>query len=112
MNTLVKSSSKIKESLVARWKEQEISHADVIRDAIDRGIPMQRKGKGDVNEKVLIQTLSRTLSAKSKAGMNDEQLSWLCIRWSVDIYLTVALLPKHNEKEALKKLKIIFPKTK
>jgi hypothetical protein len=112
MNTIVKSSSKIKESLIARWKELGITRANVIRDAIDRGMPINRKGKGEVNEKVLMQTLSRTLNG-GQTGLTEEQLIWLCYRYSITVFLDINIITPHNEKEALRKLSIIFPnKTK
>lgn len=105
---VIKSSSKIKQSLLDRWKEQDVSLMFVCQDARERGM------KG-----ICIEKISRwKKDPESKGALNQIQVIFLCERWGIELQLTVGSpnkkdvtykVGRFNEKKALLRLSKLFP---
>lgn len=101
---------KIKEVLVARWNELGLKNSAVITDAMERYPEL----------KITQSRLSKWL--KKSEDLSETQILYLCTRYSIPVTLVVGdpvltkentislVIPKHNELQALKNLKIVFPK--
>lgn len=112
--SIVKDSITLREMLVMRFKEiypsdkYEFNQSQVIKDAEERGF------------KIASSALSRYLKGdKKNSSLSETQIVWLALRYGVPISLQVGLrvvedntvkfvLPRYNESEAIKKLKMVF----
>jgi len=108
--------TQIKAALQKRWKELDIKKMSiVITDAKERAPEM----------KITSDKLSKWMSDYKHNGkavrLTESQVMWLCVRWCIPVSLTIGnptlsegklkyVIPKYNELEALKMLKIVFPK--
>ena len=92
---IVRSSKEIKEKLRARWKELQLTYADVIRDAKSRGMNIE---KGE---------LSHYLNG-DKRTMSQHKVLRLCVRWGVKLQLLVSIPGKYNQKECESNLLKLF----
>ncbi len=101
----------IREALKNRWSELDLKNADVIRDASERSPEM----------KITYDRLSKWLKGSKLHNLTDIQILWLCVRYHVPISINIGepvltdgkltyVVPKYNELEALKTLKILFHK--
>lgn len=105
----------IKKALQDRWKELDITKMSlVIKDATERS-----PGIKITNDRMSKWLSDYTFNGKA-AGLTETQIVWLCVRYSIPISLNIGepslndgkltfVIPPHNELEALKKLKIMFP---
>ena len=106
---VIKSSSKIKDALLLRWKEQEVSQSFVAQDASERGM-----------SGITVAAISRwKKDPESKGSLNQLQVIWLSERWGIELELAVGTPSKKdvvyrvgrfNEVKALKRLNLLFPK--
>ena len=104
---ILKSSETLREALRKRWKDLEMSQADVVRDAVERKV------------KMTVEAISKYVNRPSALGsLNQEQICWLAWRYDVPIFLKVGepqpkakepLVGKYDEKRALSRLAKIFP---
>lgn len=91
---IIRSSSRIRQLLIDRFKELGLKAIDVIADAKEKGLILNEAG------------YSRYFSNDLKNGnvLTQYQILWLCVRYNVIIDINVSRLP-YNEKECLKRLK-------
>jgi hypothetical protein len=90
-------------ALQTRWKQLELTSADIIRDANERGVKITKT--------------SLSAYRKHQKNMTQEQIIFLCLRYGVPVLLTVGQpviienkitgyeIPKYNEVECLERLK-------
>lgn len=100
---IIKTSTKIRESLYARFAELALSYSDIIDDALEKGRKIDKA------------SLSRYLAPVEKnlkgvqvdGGLSQENILWLAIRYGIKISLQV--VPEPYEKEiAIERVKKIF----
>jgi hypothetical protein len=107
---------KIKEVLKNRWNELDIKKMSlVVQDAEERAPEM----------KITSARISKWLSGYKhdgkSVGLTENQIVWLLVRWGIPVSLTIGepslldgrlkySIPDYNELEALKMLKVVFPK--
>ena len=110
MSSIIKDSSKLKQSLLDRWAELKIQHTMVVRDA------KKRKRKGITSESISKWIKDPYL----KGSLNEENIVWLCFRWQIRLSLAVGdvciidgkistYIPPYEEKKAIELLNTIFP---
>jgi len=97
---IVKSSMVIRRALQERLNELGISLRDASKDAKARG------------KSIEVSSLSRYFkhgdeNAYVKSGLSQENIIFLCLRYSIDVKLTIKVLP-YNEVEASQNLEKIF----
>lgn len=100
---IVKNSKSIHAALLKRWEQLELSAADIIRDADERGVKITKSNMSSYR--------------KNQKNMTQEQIIFLCLRYGVPVLLTVGNpviiqnkitgyeIPKYDEVECLKRLK-------
>lgn len=112
---IIKESSKLRTAIHQRLKELYPSNrghgfvnSAVVKDAEERGI------------KITPETLSRYISGnKDKGSLSEAQIIWLAYRYYIPVQLNIGIakmvdgkvqfeIPKYNELEALRMLKLIF----
>lgn len=108
----------IKKCLQDRWKELDITKMSVVvKDALERAPWMK------ITNDRMSKWLSDYKFNGKAAGLTETQILWLCTRYSIPVSLNIGIpalengilkfnIPLHNELEALKNLKIMFPNGK
>lgn len=111
---MIAKNKKIKQELIKRWKqlglfseneEGRMSYQEIIKDAKERSPEM----------KITSDRISKWLTdyewGGKKQGLTDEQVIYLCKRWSINIEhdimagdIKIDVLP-YNESQALKNIK-------
>lgn len=99
---IVKDSSAIHSSLLKRWEDLDLSQADIVKDAAERGFTITKSA----------------LSAyvKHKKQFTQKHIIWLCLRYDIPVQLQVGKavvvnggvrykIEKYNELRALENLK-------
>lgn len=105
----------IKKELIARWTQLGLKDSHVIKDANER-VP---------ELKISAAPFSRWKAGKVEASgkmlhISDDQCLWLCFRYGIWVNLNLGtpvledgrlkyVIEPYDEKEALRKLKIVFP---
>lgn len=112
---IIKSHPKLREVILKRIEgELKLKQRAIIRDAADHGFTLEPGG------------LNRYLKHGFTLGsLREDQIIWLAFRYGIDVKVQIGVpvidkkkhtlkweIPPYNEKEALKKLKSIFPQTK
>lgn len=105
----------IKKALQDRWKELDLTKMSaVVKDALERSSSMK------ITNDRMSKWLSDYKFNGKAAGLTEIQILWLCTRYSIPVSLNIGVpslddgklkfvIPPHNELEALKNLKIMFP---
>lgn len=101
MSDIIKDSSRIREVLLKRWEELEMTKAAVVKDANERGM------------KIPYDCFNRWSNNAEEGGkLTSEEIAWLCFRYFVPISLNIGVatpptkyvIPPYNETKALKLL--------
>jgi len=94
---IIKSSLSIRSKILQRIRELDLTNVEICEEAEKFG---RKIGQG---------ALSRYLKhgAYKESGLSQENIIWVCVRYSIDIKLKVTLQP-YNEEMALKRLEKTF----
>jgi len=114
---------KIHKELWKRWDELEMTSADIIHDATERGVLITPARISKYKNAVKRDKEGNIVSTDFKGSLTVFQLIWLSFRWGVNISINVGTLTlkagrptfvveKYDELAALKKLHKVFPNTK
>jgi hypothetical protein len=117
---IIANNQKIKEALIARWKQLDVysendgraSYKEIVRDAMERAPEMKITGDR------LSKYLSGYVWDGKIAGLTDDQCLWLATRWGVFVKLTVGepvikgnqieyRIPVYDEHRCLEELKVV-----
>lgn len=113
----------IHEHLTNRWKELDLTNADIIRDAEERGMLITPACISKYRNAIKRNKKGEIKSANFKGSLSLAQLIWVCTRYGVFVNINIGTLTiqegkpvfkvlPYNESDALKRLKRIFPDTK
>lgn len=112
---MIVKNEQIRKELMKRWGELELRPTDIINDAYDRGVKISAdrlsRYKNQSKDKV---------TGKGYPGLTEEIILWLAWRWYIPTQIKIGIpiikegkvtyeIPKYDEKEALRLLKIVFP---
>ena len=106
---------KIHKELFKRWDELEMSSADVIKDAEERGMI--------ITPACISKYKNMIKNGNAKGSLTLLQLVFLCTRWGIFLNINVGTLTleegkplyvieKYNELSCLRKLHKVFPNSK
>lgn len=112
---MIVKNEQIRKELIKRWKELELRPTDIINDAFDRGV----KIAPDRLSRYKNQSKDKQ-TGKHYPGLTEEVILWLAWRWYIPAQLKIGVpsvengkvtyvIPKYDESEALRLLKIVFP---
>lgn len=101
----------LKRQLLKRIGELNLTWTDIAVDANNRGM------------KISISTLSKYFGNSISTNLSDDGIVWLATRYGISISLSIGIptvidnaisfeVMPYDEKECLKALKKVFPKTK
>lgn len=114
---------KIHKELWKRWDELDMTSADIIHDAGERGMLITPARISKYKTAVKKDEEGNIISSDFKGSLTVLQLMWLSYRWGINISINVGTLTlrdgkpifkveKYNELECIKKLHKVFPATK
>ena len=114
---------KIHKELWKRWDELEMTSADIIHDATERGVLITPARISKYKNAVKRDEEGNITSTDFKGSLTVLQLIWLSYRYGVNISINVGTLTlkagkpvfiveKYDELKCLKSLHRVFPNTK
>jgi len=114
---------KIHKELWKRWDELEMTSADIIHDATERGVLITPARISKYKNAIKRDEEGNIISTDFKGSLTVLQLVWVCTRWGITININLGTLTMKNGKPvfiiepydelaAIKKLHKVFPNTK
>ena len=96
----IQDSDEIRQALLFRKKELDLTLAEIVMDARVRGM------------KIIIGSLSRYFNDSEENNLTEASIRWLACRYGVKIDVSVDLENPFDDKKAIEELKIKFPNGK
>ncbi len=94
---IVKDDAQIKELLLERFDELDISHRTIVTDAMAKGY--------HISESALCRYFK---NGNIKGTLSQENIVWLTYRYGIDVNLNSAKIMPYDEKSFVKRLKTHF----